>query len=49
MPAGLLFVIYAGLSFAVFDAVPRRITDSHPRVEKKDNRRSTKHAGGTCR
>jgi sulfonate transport system permease protein len=44
-----LFVIYAGLSFALFDAVSRRIIDWHPQVEKRTvaaqaRRRS---AGGT--
>ncbi len=29
-----LFVIYAGLSFAVFEAVSRRIIDWHPQVEQ---------------
>jgi hypothetical protein len=47
MAAGLLLVIYAGLSFALFDALSRRITDAHPQVEKKDSPRSTKCAGGT--
>jgi len=31
----LLFIIYAGLSFALFDAVSRRIIDWHPQVEKR--------------
>jgi sulfonate transport system permease protein len=30
-----LFVIYAGLSFALFDAVSRRIIDWHPQVGKR--------------
>ncbi len=31
----MLFVIYAGLSFALFDAVSRRIIDWHPQIGKK--------------
>ena len=32
-----LFVLYAGLSFAVFDAVSRRIIDWHPQVDRRAN------------
>jgi sulfonate transport system permease protein len=35
MIVAFLFVMYAGLSFALFDAVSRRIIDWHPQVEKK--------------
>jgi sulfonate transport system permease protein len=35
MIIAFLFIIYAGLSFALFDAVSRRIIDWHPQVEKK--------------
>jgi sulfonate transport system permease protein len=31
----ILFVIYAGISFALFEAVSRRIIDWHPQVEKR--------------
>ena len=54
MIIAFLFVIYAGLSFALFDAVSRRIIIWHPQVEKKPvaaqaRRRSvrgTRPAGG---
>jgi len=35
MIVAFLFVIYAGLSFALFDAISRRIIAWHPQVEKK--------------
>jgi len=35
MIVAFLFVIYAGLSFALFDAVSRRIIDWHPQVAKR--------------
>jgi len=35
MIVAFLFVIYAGLSFALFDAISRRIIDWHPQVEKR--------------
>lgn len=31
----ILFIAYAGLSFAVFDAISRRIIDWHPQVERR--------------
>jgi sulfonate transport system permease protein len=35
MIVAFLFIIYAGLSFALFDAVSRRIIDWHPQVDKR--------------
>jgi sulfonate transport system permease protein len=35
MLVAFLFVIYAGLSFALFDTVSRRIMDWHPQVDKR--------------
>ena len=35
MIVAFLFVIYAGLSFALFDAVSRRIIDWHPQVQRR--------------
>jgi sulfonate transport system permease protein len=35
MIVAFLFVTYAGLSFALFDAVSRRIIDWHPQVDKR--------------
>jgi ABC-type nitrate/sulfonate/bicarbonate transport system permease component len=35
MIVAFLFIIYAGLSFALFDAVSRRIIDGHPQVDKR--------------
>lgn len=35
MIVALLFVIYAGLSFALFDAISRRIIDWHPQVGQR--------------
>lgn len=32
-----LFVLYAGLSFAIFDVVSRRIIDWHPQVDRRAN------------
>jgi sulfonate transport system permease protein len=57
MIVAFLFVIYAGLSFALFDAISRRIIDWHPQVEKKTvaveaSRRSagsTRPTGGISR
>jgi len=31
----ILFIVYAGLSFALFDAISRRIIDWHPQVERR--------------
>jgi sulfonate transport system permease protein len=35
MIVAFLFVIYAGISFALFDTVSRRIIDWHPQVDKR--------------
>jgi sulfonate transport system permease protein len=35
MIVAFLFIIYAGLSFALFEAVSRKIIEWHPQVEKK--------------
>jgi sulfonate transport system permease protein len=35
MIVAFLFIIYAGLSFALFEAVSRRIIDWHPQVDKR--------------
>jgi hypothetical protein len=34
MIVAFLFISYAGLSFALFEAVSRKIIDWHPQVEK---------------
>jgi hypothetical protein len=34
MIVAFLFIIYAGLSFALFEAVSRKIIEWHPQVEK---------------
>jgi sulfonate transport system permease protein len=51
MIIAFLFVIYAGLSFAVFDAMSRRIIDWHPQVGQKliSAQVSRRGVGGTVR
>jgi len=38
----ILFIVYAGLSFSLFEAVSQRIIDWHPQVERKNGRSAAK-------
>jgi hypothetical protein len=49
MIIAFLFILYAGVSFALFEAVSRRIIDWHPQVEIETFAAQVRRRAGTGR